>query len=472
MKQFKDLISLIDWVSSELKTTELFSDSITFIGDISRAKLSTSKDLFIEVSQRLGTGKTYKINIFLSRYYVKTLLENLELKDVSDLENKSWKIVGRLSFWPSSSNIAITLKSLSPVGESKLEKRRRVILNKLKLEGLLRTANNTLEMLPPIKKIAVISSETAAGYGDFVKNINKTKYPPLIHLYPSPMQGVEVPVGIISALKNILKSKIDYDLVVIIRGGGSQADLMYFDDFNLAQHIAYFSNNKIPIVTGIGHEQDTTILDFVSYIRFSTPTEVARAINNQIEFFHQTLHEKFQNIIYEINSNFTTTEIKLKNLSENLSIYFNNITKNQEKYLKEMSNKINNINKFFEMNEKALNSRLDFINLISNHINNKLINFSSVINNEKNLIQKNMENKLNMSFQRIDELYIKITQNSPFSAFLSNGAIVIQNGEIVNTIKNLKIDPVEIKFKDGEAKGKIESINYYNNIGGEKNDNR
>ncbi|WP_129407921.1 exodeoxyribonuclease VII large subunit [Marinitoga lauensis] len=220
MKKFKDLLELINWISIQLENTELFEDSIVFNGDISKAKTSSAGDLFIEVSQRNEYGKTYKINIFLSRYHIKTLLNNLGLKNVKELENKSWKILGKLSFWPSSSTFAIKLQSLLSLGESKLEKRKRDILNRLKIEGLLRTKENKLEYLEPIRKIAVISSENAAGYGDFIKNINKLKNPPLIHLYPSSMQGIEVPISVSKSLKLILNSGIKYDIITIIRGGG------------------------------------------------------------------------------------------------------------------------------------------------------------------------------------------------------------------------------------------------------------
>ncbi|KAF2955384.1 exodeoxyribonuclease VII large subunit [Marinitoga sp. 38H-ov] len=462
MKSFNDLLDLLEWISIELEKTKLFDEPVEFIGDISKAKKSSNGDLFIEVSQRNKNGKTYKINIFLSRYYIKTLLNNLGLKNEKELENKSWKILGKISFWPSSSSIAITLKSLLPLGDSKLEKRKKEILNKLKLEGLLRTVENKLEYLEPIRKIAVISSETAAGYGDFIKNINKLKNTPVIHLYQSPMQGVEVPIGVSKALKLIIESKIDYDIIVLIRGGGAQSDLMYFDDYHLAKNIAWVSRNKIPVLTGIGHEQDITIPDFVSFMRFSTPTEVARAIVNQIETFNNAINDSFQNLVYIINNNFSYAEIYTNNI-------LNSISSLIEQYFQKENNNIFNYYKslykateLLDSKEYILNKEFKFFDFISQYIINKI----SEENKKIDTIEDNLKNNYNLlefnSLQNLNDLYIKITQNSPFSSFLSRGAVLVQNSKIIDSVYNLdKNIDLEIKLKDGEVLSNIKEIKYY-----------
>jgi exodeoxyribonuclease VII large subunit len=462
MKKFNDLLELLDWISFELKKTDLFNESIEFNGDISNAKKSSAGDLFIEVSQRNENGKTYKITIFLSRYYIKTLLDNLGLKNEKELENKSWRILGKLSFWPSSSNFAITLQSLLPLGDSKLEKRRKEIINKLKLEGLLRTVENKLEYLEPIKKIAVISSETAAGYGDFIKNINKLKNTPIIHLYPSPMQGIEVPIGVSRALKLIIDSNIDYDVIVLIRGGGAQSDLMYFDDYHLAKNIAWVSNNKIPILTGIGHEQDITIPDFVSFMRFSTPTEVARAIVNQIETYNNLINESFQNIIYSINNNLLHAELYTKNVLNSLSSLIEQYFQKENNNLIIYYNSLYKINELLDLKKSILNKEYKFFDFITQYLSNKIMEEKRKITN----IESNIKNKYNLlesnSFQILNDYYIKITQNSPFSSFLSGGAVLVQNSKIIDSVYNLdKNHDLEIKLKDGEALSSIKEIKYY-----------
>ncbi|WGS64776.1 exodeoxyribonuclease VII large subunit [Marinitoga aeolica] len=462
MKKFKDLLDLVKWITNELEKTSILDDTIVFSGDISKAKTSSSGDLYIEISQRNDNGKTYKITVFLSRYYIKTLLDNLKLKNIFELENKKWIVIGKLSFWPSSSSFAIKLQSLLPSGESNLEKRKREILNKLKLEGLIRTKENKLEFLEPIRKIAVISSETAAGYGDFIKNINKLKNPPLIHLYPSPMQGIEVPISISKSLKLIIDSKIDYDVIAIIRGGGAKADLMYFDDYNLAQNIAWVSNNKIPILTGIGHEQDTTIPDFVSYMRFSTPTEVARAIVKQIEYYNKKIDDNFQNIIYSINNIFIQAEFFSKNILNNLSSMIDQFFEEENNKMKLYLNVLTNFSNIIYSNEQNLNKAINSIKFFSNYIGNNLENLEK--NNDK--IEENLkyffDNYLSNNLKKLNDYYLNITKNSPFSAFLSGGAVLIQDSQKIDSIYKANMEKnLEIILYDGEMKTEIKEIKHY-----------
>ncbi|GAB6188604.1 hypothetical protein JCM30566_03430 [Marinitoga arctica] len=462
MKKFRDLLELLNWISFELKKTSLFDEIVVFAGDISSAKTSNNGDLFIEISQRNNTGKTYKITVFLSKKHVLTLLERLELKSVKDLENKSWKFKGKLSFWPTSSTIAIRLQSLMPLGNSKLEKRKKEILYKLKSEGLLRIKENKLENLNPIKKIAVISSKTAAGYGDFIKNISKLRISPIVHLYPSTMQGVEVPMSVTKALKLILDSKIDYDIIVIIRGGGAQSDLMYFDDYRLAQNIARVSNNKIPILTGIGHEKDKTIPDFVSYMSFSTPTEVARAIINQIESFNNKIENNFQNIFHSINNILLQSEFYTKNILNNLSIQI-------DKFFEEEKNKISNslntlmyFERILENSESFIYKELNLFDFISRYISNEFNIIKNYNNNIEDTIKKLFELYESNLSKKLSDYYIEITKNSPFSSFLSGGAVLVQNSEVINSVYKLDKEKIlEIKLQDGELESLIKNIKYY-----------
>ncbi|SHE52367.1 exodeoxyribonuclease VII large subunit [Marinitoga hydrogenitolerans DSM 16785] len=462
MKKFKSLLELINWISLELEKTNLFDDTVVFEGDISRAKISSAGDLFIEVSQRNEKGKTFKINVFLSRYYIKTLIDNLGLKNIKELENKSWNFLGKISFWPTTSTFAIRLQSLFPLGDSKLEKRRKEIIKRLKIKGLLRERENKLESLQPIRKIAVISSETAAGYGDFIKNINKLKNPPLIHLYPSSMQGVEVPINVSKALKRIIESKINYDVIALIRGGGSQSDLMYFDDYNLAENIAWVSNNKIPVLTGIGHEQDITIPDYVSYMRFSTPTEVARSIVNQIEVFNNQINDNFQNIIYSINNIFLHAEFYTKNILNNLSVLIDQFFEEEKNKMNVYHNSLTFFERILENSESFISKELNSFDFISKYINNEI----NIIKNDNYNIEKTIRNLFEVYesnlLKKLNDYYLEITKNSPFSSFLSGGAVLVQNSEVIDSVYKLdKKKNLEIKLRDGEVESIIKEVKYY-----------
>lgn len=152
-------------------------------------------------------------------------------------------------------------------------RRRKEILRKLTQGGVI-DDNKTLELPYILKKIAVISSASAAGYGDFVNQLqnNPMGYYFDITLYQAMMQGAKVEETVTDALERILYSEIDYDVVVIIRGGGATSDLSDFDNYNLALACAQY---PLPIMVGIGHERDETVLDFIANVRVKTPTAAA-----------------------------------------------------------------------------------------------------------------------------------------------------------------------------------------------------
>lgn len=163
-----------------------------------------------------------------------------------------------------------------------LARRRKEILKRLDDDGIL-TMNKELEMPVPLQRIAVISSATAAGYGDFCNQLHSNKFGFVFYtkLFPAVMQGDKVEETIISSLEKIYSEYENWDVVVIIRGGGATSDLSGFDTYNLAAHCAQF---PLPIITGIGHERDDTVIDIVSHTRVKTPTAAAEyIIDNMLE---------------------------------------------------------------------------------------------------------------------------------------------------------------------------------------------
>lgn len=166
-------------------------------------------------------------------------------------------------------------------------RRRMLILKQLKEEGV-DDMNKSLTLPSPIQKIAVISSSSAAGYGDFCDQLhqNSQGYTFYTHLYAASMQGQNTEASILEALDAILDSGVDYDVVVIIRGGGATSDLNDFDTYMLAAAVAQF---PIPILVGIGHERDTTVLDELACMSLKTPTAVAAFLLEKMEELYTQL---------------------------------------------------------------------------------------------------------------------------------------------------------------------------------------
>jgi len=170
-----------------------------------------------------------------------------------------------------------------------MARRRREIIARLRSEGVA-DMNKELELPLVPQKIAIISSATAAGYQDFIEQLtnNQAGYRFDFKLFPAIMQGNQAESSIVGALDQIYLYEKFFDVVVIIRGGGSQADLSCFDNYNLAYYITQF---PLPIITGIGHEKDDTIVDFVAHTRLKTPTAVAEFLISGVAQFDLRLGE-------------------------------------------------------------------------------------------------------------------------------------------------------------------------------------
>lgn len=159
-------------------------------------------------------------------------------------------------------------------------RRRKEILKRLDEEGVL-TLNKELDMPVLPQRIAVISSATAAGYGDFCNQLagNPFGFVFYPHLFPAVMQGDRIEASIIRALDRIYSRQECWDVVVIIRGGGAVSDLSGFDTYALAANCAQF---PLPLITGIGHERDDTVLDLIAHTRVKTPTAAAELLIDRV----------------------------------------------------------------------------------------------------------------------------------------------------------------------------------------------
>ena len=165
-------------------------------------------------------------------------------------------------------------------------KKRQRILQQLEEDGVL-TLNQELVLPSLIQRIAVISAEGAAGYGDFMHQLEESGYGFQTQLFSATMQGTNVAESVIAALDTIAAEYSLWDVVVIIRGGGATSDLDGFEDYELAANVAQF---PLPIITGIGHERDDTVIDFVAHTRCKTPTAVAAFLIETMQDVHGVLN--------------------------------------------------------------------------------------------------------------------------------------------------------------------------------------
>lgn len=175
-----------------------------------------------------------------------------------------------------------------------IARQRRLIIERLTAEGVI-DLNKQLPFPLLPQRVAVISSATAAGYDDFCDQLlgNRYGYVFYPHLFPAPMQGSRVEAGIIEALNRIAENMDMWDVVVIIRGGGATSELGCFDTYDLANNCAQF---PLPIITGIGHRRDESLLDIVAHTSVKTPTAAAELLVQSMQERENELVKAMQDI--------------------------------------------------------------------------------------------------------------------------------------------------------------------------------
>ena len=278
--QALSLHQLLGQIKTVLKSS--LSGSYWITAEISELKINYSGHCYLELIEKESTGESIKAkaratiwsSVFrmLQPYFETTAKIRLAagIRIMVKVTAEFHELYG----------FSLNITDIEPsftVGELALQKQ--AIINRLVAEGVF-DMNRSLSLPELPGKVAVISSRTAAGLGDFLDQLtgNLYGYKFYVKLFPAVMQGDGAEQSIIHALDQIFFHEDFFDVVVLIRGGGSQSDLNCFNSYLLASHVCQF---PLPVITGIGHEQDETITDLVAHTRLKTPTAVAEFLINQ-----------------------------------------------------------------------------------------------------------------------------------------------------------------------------------------------
>lgn len=212
-----------------------------------------------------------------------------------------------------------------------MARRRKEILEQLTREGVI-GLNKELEIPSLPNRIAVISSSTAAGWGDFRNQLDGNIYGFrfYVRLFPALMQGDDVERSVISALNTVAMRRDDFDLVVIIRGGGAVSELSCFDSYNLAYNIANF---PLPVITGIGHERDDTVADVVAHTKVKTPTAAAEFLINRVFDTASRLEDLTRRMGDAVQDRMNSENVRMERLSQKLPSLFAVLKTRQEQTL-------------------------------------------------------------------------------------------------------------------------------------------
>lgn len=258
---------------------------------------------------------------------------------------------------------SLTVHDIDPsytLGDQALN--RAAILRQLEDEGVLHL-NKELELPLLTNRIAIISSPTAAGYEDFCNQLHNNAFGFVFYtkLFPAVMQGDRAEDSIISALERIYEYQDCFDTVVIIRGGGATSDLNCFDSYLLAASCAQF---PLPIITGIGHERDETVLDIVAHTRAKTPTAVAEFLITHLGETAEELEGIRLSVDLSLNRRLQDEAVRLntiqaqasyllkvwqKEQTNAISAIKSMLEKNTKQSLKESDTKLNQFEKYLEL---------------------------------------------------------------------------------------------------------------------------
>ena len=305
-----------------------------------------------------------------------------------------------------------------------MARKRQEIIRQLKEEGVF-DLQKELSLPVFCQRIAVISSETAAGYGDFCNQLSENPYGFQFRtwLFPATMQGEEVERSIIAALNRINEACDKFDCVVIIRGGGATSDMSGFDTLALAENVANF---PLPIITGIGHDRDESILDMVSHIRVKTPTAAAALLIDHLKHVLDTLEEAQGTIIHYAQQKLSTLQAQLSNISEAIPRLFSIVKTRQEARLDALYQRI-----LSRIQQRSVVSQAEMTQL-------------------EQRLQTTLERRLTSERHRLEILEEKVHSLDPTLLLKRGYSITLHNGKAVKDPKTLqKGDTIETRLAHG-----------------------
>ena len=298
-----------------------------------------------------------------------------------------------------------------------MARRRQEIIRQLSEAGII-DLQKSLTLSPFTLRIAVISSQSAAGYGDFVNQLADSPYDFQTRLFTATMQGEQVEQSVIAALNRIYESVDDFDAVVIIRGGGATADLSGFDTLALAENVAQF---PLPIITGIGHDRDESILDIVSHTRVKTPTAAAQFLIALLDQTQQRIDACSERITRLAQTKLETERLRMARLSERIPTLFSLVRARLEARLERISLALDALVRRRTDRERA---RLD-------HIDSRL---PAILSQRL----QNEQHRLRLLIQRSQALDPTLLLSRGYSITMLNGkalcsAAQLKPGDIIET---------------------------------------
>ena len=376
---------------------------------------------------------------------------------------------------------SLNIRDIDPVYTlGDMARQRREIILRLEEAGVLEM-NKELELPLVPQRIAVISSPTAAGLQDFLDQLHNNPHQFVFYtkLFPAVMQGIEAPRSITAALEQIFQYEDLFDAVVIIRGGGAQIDLACFDNYDLAFNVAQF---PLPVITGIGHDKDDTVIDLVAHTRMKTPTAVAEFLISGALQFSQQLKELEKHFMEVVNDQLEENQNRLNNAADQLSLLVTRLIVNQ-------SNRLN-IARIQLANQSAVFLKNQFTELKSfttdtkNKISRSIIRQTHLLEQSGNRLKSAFRGPRSLGVKKRNQLLYyqqlvkirtvetiraesrnlvqmqeKLRLVDPQNILKRGYSVTMMNGKVLKSVHLVKEgDFLETRLSDGSIVGRVERI--------------
>ncbi len=424
--------------------------------EISEIRENFSGHCYLELIEKQHDEKNIKARIkaiiWSSRYrFLKSYFENI----TGETLKEGLKILAKVKIeYHELYGLSLIISDIDPaftIGE--MAAKRQMIIARLEQEGVF-SMNKEL-ILPAVpRRVAVVSSSNAAGYSDFMKQLHENSYGYKYYtaLFETVMQGTETEESVINSLNRIADNIEYFDVVVLIRGGGSQTDLSWFDNYRIAYHVTQF---PIPLITGIGHERDMTVTDMVAFQSCKTPTSVADFLIGCVADTETHLTELSRNItelsrvIIERNRNrlelsrlrlIPVSRIMISEAKENLSGKIVEIINTGKDFIIRAG--------FTPLNQK---SRLT--SLVRTYSLDKDTMLKRTIHDLKLFAGKAIE-KNNNNLNRMESSVIML---DPANVLKRGYTVTMKNGKILKSCESIETDDaIDTRFSDGHVISRVE----------------
>ena len=312
-----------------------------------------------------------------------------------------------------------------------MARKRQEIIRTLKEEGVF-DLQKELALPMFCQRIAVVSSATAAGYGDFCNQLAGNDYCLQFKtgLFAATMQGEGVEQSVIAALNRIDAEYEDWDCVVIIRGGGATSDLSGFDTLALAENVANF---PLPIITGIGHERDESVLDMISFQKVKTPTAAAAFLVQHLTDVYVRVMEAQETIVQNVKHRLQVEKMRLDRLNKSIPVQFSLVKTRQGAYIDRLMNRL------------------------SQQVLSKVADAQRKLEILSQNVQPVLERKMMSESHRLQMLEQRIRSQDPELLLKRGYSITLKNGKSIRSASLLTSgDVIVTRFAEGTVKSKVE----------------